>query len=354
MMVHNHHFLLATFPAQGHINPTLQFAKRLICIGAQITIATCLSAQHHMTNIPDGLTFAYFSDGYDDGFKPAEHDIQHYTSELKRRGPKTLTEVVLALANEQRPVTCLVYTLLLPWVAGVARECEYSFVIESFREQFDELVRDEAKIWVLVNTFDALELDALSVIKKFNLIGIGPLLPSAFLDGKDPTDTSFGSDLLSYSKDYIEWLETKEKLSVVYVSFGSLAVLEKHQMEEIARGLIQSGRPFLWVVRKPDGRVKGDEDVYQAVNNLKEEMKESLIVPWCSQVKVLAHHSIGCFVIHCGWNSTLESLVGGVPVVAFPQSSDQGTNAKLIQDVWKTGVRVQVNEKEKIVESEEL
>ncbi|KAF6166392.1 hypothetical protein GIB67_034943 [Kingdonia uniflora] len=83
-------------------------------------------------------------------------------------------------------------------------------------------------------------------------------------------------------------------------------------------------------------------------------MKEGVIVSWCSQVEVLGHPSIGCFVTHCGWNSSLESLVGGVPVVAFPQWTEQGTNAKLIQDVWKTGVRVRVNEKEKIVKSEEL
>ncbi|XVE81232.1 hypothetical protein DITRI_Ditri15bG0046600 [Diplodiscus trichospermus] len=78
-----------------------------------------------------------------------------------------------------------------------------------------------------------------------------------------------------------------------------------------------------------------------------------MIVPWCSQVEVLSHPSLGCFVTHCGWNSTLESLAAGVPVVAFPQWTDQGTNAKLIEDVWKTGVRVTANE-ERIVERDEI
>ena len=59
-----------------------------------------------------------------------------------------------------------------------------------------------------------------------------------------------------------------------------------------------------------------------------------------SQVEVLSHGSLGCFVTHCGWNSTMESLGSGVPMVAFPQWTDQGTNAKMVQDVWKTGVRV--------------
>ena len=78
-----------------------------------------------------------------------------------------------------------------------------------------------------------------------------------------------------------------------------------------------------------------------------------MIVPWCSQVEVLSHPSLGCFMTHCGWNSTLESLVSGVPKVAFPQWSDQGTNAKLTEDVWKTGVRVMVN-KDGIVEGDEI
>ncbi|KAL6191311.1 hypothetical protein ACLB2K_037702 [Fragaria x ananassa] len=78
-----------------------------------------------------------------------------------------------------------------------------------------------------------------------------------------------------------------------------------------------------------------------------------MIVPWCSQVEVLSNPSLGCFVTHCGWNSTLESLVSGVPVVAFPQWTDQGTNAKLIEDTWKTGVRVEPNE-EGVVVGEEI
>ena len=64
------------------------------------------------------------------------------------------------------------------------------------------------------------------------------------------------------------------------------------------------------------------------------------IVNWCSQVEVLSHKAVGCFVTHCGWNSTIESIVSGIPMVAFPQWTDQLTNAKLIEDLWKTGIRI--------------
>uniref|UniRef100_A0A803R7G4 Uncharacterized protein n=1 Tax=Cannabis sativa TaxID=3483 RepID=A0A803R7G4_CANSA len=78
-----------------------------------------------------------------------------------------------------------------------------------------------------------------------------------------------------------------------------------------------------------------------------------MIVPWCSQMEVLSNGSVGCFVTHCGWNSTLEGLTSGVPMIGFPQWSDQGTNAKLIEDAWGTGVRVKLN-KDGIAGNEEI
>ncbi|KAL3506509.1 hypothetical protein ACH5RR_031891 [Cinchona calisaya] len=78
-----------------------------------------------------------------------------------------------------------------------------------------------------------------------------------------------------------------------------------------------------------------------------------MIVPWCCQVEVLSHPCVGCFVTHCGWNSSLESLVCGVPGVGVPLWTDQTTNAKFIQDVWKTGVRAVPNE-DGIFEADEI
>ncbi|KAF8388472.1 hypothetical protein HHK36_027144 [Tetracentron sinense] len=408
-----HHFLLVTFPAQGHINPTLQFAKRLLRTASHVTFATSFSAHRRMKNstTPIGLAFVPFSDGYDDGFKPND-DPQHFMSELRRCGSETLTNIVHSLGHEGRPVTCLIYTFLLPWVADVASKLQipsallwiqpatvlgvyyyyfngygdvitsnindpsycfefpglplltsrelpsfflpsntHLFVLPTIEELFHKL-DGEDKPTVLVNTFDALEFDALKVVDKLNLIGIGPLIPSAFLDRKDLSDKSFGGDLFHGSRDYMEWLNSKPESSVVYVSFGTMSVLSKPQMEEIGNGLLESCRPFLWVIRQPENgtQEKGETEL----NNIEELRREGMIVPWCSQVEVLSHPSVGCFVTHCGWNSTVESLVGGVPVVVFPQWSDQGTNAKLIEDVWKTGLRVRVNEGEEIVGGDEI
>lgn len=406
------HFLIVTFPAQGHINPALQFANRLVRIGAHVTFATSISAYRRMaqpsTPNTEGLSFAMFSDGYDDGFKPDTDNISHYMSELKRRSSDTIYELLLSNHKEGHSISCVVYTLLLPWVADVASENNvpsallwiqpatvfdiyyyyfngyedtiknnandessfiqfpglppllnrdlpsfllpsntYAFAMPLFREQM-LLLSKETNPVILVNTFDELEPEALKAISKFNFVSVGPLIPSAFWDGNDSFDTSFAADLFQCSKDYINWLDTKPKSSVVYVSFGTIAVLRKGQMVEIAKGLLDSGCPFLWVIREDENHNEDNEFM-----KLREELEQQgVIVPWCSQVEVLSHPSVGCFVSHCGWNSTLESLVVGVPVVAFPQWTDQLTNAKLIQDVWKNGVRVSADEEGMVTSNE--
>ncbi|XP_074357969.1 crocetin glucosyltransferase, chloroplastic-like [Apium graveolens] len=411
-MAHRRHILLVTFPAQGHINPSLQFAKKLTRMGVEVTFATSLSAHSRMSSTlatTKGLNFASFSDGYDDGFKLTD-DARHFMSSIRNHGSESVKHILRSSAEKGRPISCVVYTLLLPWVAEVARELRvpssllwiqpasvldiyyyyfngygeaintclddpswsiqlpglprlhardlpsfilptchemYSFALPSFKEQLDALDADE-KPTVLVNSFDALELEALKAIKKLELIAIGPVLPSAFLDGKDLSDTSVGGDLFLKSRNYKDWLDSQTQNSVIYISFGSILTLSKPQMNEIGKGLLKSGKPFLWVIRNKES--ESEEDKLSCMGELEEQ---GMIVPWCSQLEVLSHPALGCFVTHCGWNSTLESLVSGVPIVAFPHWTDQTTNAKLIEDVWKTGVRVNGNE-EGMVDGDEV
>ncbi|OWM76731.1 hypothetical protein CDL15_Pgr004947 [Punica granatum] len=360
------------------------------------------------SNFPDGLSLATFSDGHDDGIKP-DIDFDHYMAELQCRGSETLRDLIVSSLERGQKFMCVFYTVLIPWVADVAKSLQipttlvwiqpatvfdiyyyyfngyedeirnavddpssqiqlpglpvlngrdipsffspaspYSFSLPLLRRHF-EILNEETNPKVLVNTYDALEPNAVRAINRLDIQAIGLLVPSAFLDGQDPSDTSFGGDLFQSSKDYIKWLKTKPNGSVVYVSFGSISVLSKLQKEEMARGLLESGRPFLWVIRNI-GNEENDEDRLSCMDDLR---KKGMIVPWCSQVEVLSQASVGCFVTHCGWNSTLESLVSGVPMVAFPQWTDQHTNAKLIKDVWTTGVRVNMN-KDGVVEGEEI
>jgi pathogen-inducible salicylic acid glucosyltransferase len=168
---------------------------------------------------------------------------------------------------------------------------------------------------------------------------IGPTVPSMFLDKRLEDDKNYGFDIFKPNTDAcMKWLNDRPEGSVVYVSFGSVAAVEVEQMEEIAWGLRMSNRCFLWVVRE-------SEEVKLPKNFVEEMSEKGLVVRWCSQLEVLGHEAVGCFVTHCGWNSTLEALSFGVPMVGVPHYSDQSTNAKYIMDVWKMGLKAPVDEK---------
>ncbi|KAH7857936.1 hypothetical protein Vadar_018091 [Vaccinium darrowii] len=382
----NHHFIIMTLAAQGHLNPCLQLAKRLIQLGVQVTFVVSVYGERRISRnfqTHDGLKFATYSDGYDEGIKPGD-DFNRFFSESRTNSSKRLREIITTSREEGCPVTCLAYNLLFPWAAKVARDCHvpssvlwiqpatvldiyyyffsgYEEVITQnykdpawsielpglplfhgrdlpsmlfpstnghhnalplFKELIEALNDSNTRPQILVNTFDALEPEALKVIEKYNLIAVGPLIPSAFLDERDSFDNSFECHLFEKTKDYTEWLNAKPESSVVYVSFGSLVKLPKPQMEEIARGLLETHRPFLWVIRaKPNGEEEKEEDRLSCIEELEQQGK--------------------------------ISLASGVPVVAFPHLSDQATNAKMIADVWMTGVRVRPNE-EGIVQSDEV
>ena len=176
---------------------------------------------------------------------------------------------------------------------------------------------------------------------------IGPAIPSIYLDKRLEDDKEYGLNLFKPSMDTcMKWLETKKIGSVVYISFGSMAALGEEQMVEITSGLKNSNCYFLWVVRESECKKLPS-------NFLQEIVEKGLVVSWCPQLEVLAHKAIGCFMTHCGWNSTLEALSLGVPMIAMPQWMDQTTNAKYIMDVWKVGVRIKVDEKG-IVTKEEI
>nr|DAD25163.1 TPA_asm: hypothetical protein HUJ06_026627 [Nelumbo nucifera] len=153
-------------------------------------------------------------------------------------------------------------------------------------------------------------------------------------DGKDYGLNLFKSD----GGACLNWLNKRAAGSVVYVSFGSFAALEVEQMEKLGWGLRRTNSHFLWVV--------GSSEVDKFPNKFIEETSDKgLIVAWSPQLEVLAHRAVGCFVTHCGWNSTLEAVSLGVPMVGIPQWTDQPINAKYVEDVWEVGLMARPGEK---------
>eukprot|EP01018_Ginkgo_biloba_P015402 Gb_14886 [translate_table: standard] len=199
--------------------------------------------------------------------------------------------------------------------------------------------------WILGNSFQELENKEISSMRSMGaaIRPVGPLIPSAFLDGRDRSlDNAFGTNLCK-SPGCLDWLNTKTASTVVYVSFGSVALLSREQNHEIAHGLRDSGHSFLWVIRPTDSNGGSNEEILPE-GFLEETRNHGLVVPWSPQLQVLSHPSVGSFMTHCGWNSTLESLSMGVPTLAVPQWTDQTTNSKYIAEVWKTGLRLNKRE----------
>uniref|UniRef100_A0ACD5VHX8 Uncharacterized protein n=1 Tax=Avena sativa TaxID=4498 RepID=A0ACD5VHX8_AVESA len=182
-------------------------------------------------------------------------------------------------------------------------------------------------------------------------VTVGPTVPSAYLDNRVPDDASYGLELhVPMAAACRAWLDGRPNRSVVYVSFGSLVTLTTAQMAQLTEGLCGGAMPcFLWVVRASETATLPEGFAERA-----RAQGRGLVVEWSPQLEVLAHPAIGCFLTHCGWNSTTEALGAGVPMVAMPQWSDQTMNAKYIEDVWRVGVRVRANEEDELITKEEL
>ena len=138
-------------------------------------------------------------------------------------------------------------------------------------------------------------------------------------------------------KECLDWLDTKPINSVVYVNFGSITVMSAKQLVEFAWGLAATGKEFLWVIR-PD-LVDGEVPMLPP-DFLTETAGRRMLATWCPQEKVLAYPAVGGFLTHCGCNSTIESLCGGVPMVCWPFFAEQPTNCKICCDEWGVGMEI--------------
>ncbi|KGN54639.1 zeatin O-glucosyltransferase [Cucumis sativus] len=144
----------------------------------------------------------------------------------------------------------------------------------------------------------------------------------------------------------LEWLDQQEANSVVYVSFGTTTALEDEQIAEIARGLERSEQKFIWVLRDADkgdifnGEVRKSELPEGFEKRVKTEGKGLVVRDWAPQLAILSHGSTGGFVSHCGWNSCMEAITMGVPMVAWPMHSDQPRNSVLMTEVLRVGLLI--------------
>ncbi|KAG7567394.1 UDP-glucuronosyl/UDP-glucosyltransferase [Arabidopsis thaliana x Arabidopsis arenosa] len=382
------HVLMVTLAFQGHINPMLKLAKHLSLSSKNlhITLATIEPARDLLSTVEKSrspVDLVFFSDGLpkDDPRAP-----ETLLKSLNKVGAKNLSKII-----EEKRYSCIISSPFTPWVPAVAathnipcailwiQACgaysvyyRYymktnsfpdledlnqtvelpalpllevrdlpSFMLPTGGSHFNNLMAEFADClryvkWVLVNSFYELEseiIDSMADLKP--VIPIGPLV-SPFLLGADEDETLDGKNLdLCKSDDCcMEWLDKQARSSVVYISFGSMLESLENQVETIAKALKNKGVPFLWVIRP--------KEKAQNVDVLQDMVKggQGVVLEWSPQERILSHVAISCFVTHCGWNSTIETVVAGVPVVAYPSWTDQPIDARLLVDVFGIGVRM--------------
>ena len=141
-------------------------------------------------------------------------------------------------------------------------------------------------------------------------------------------------------KQCLKWLDTKEPGSVVYACLGSLSRLTVPQLAELGLGLELSKRPFIWVIKRGDKVEEIDKWIEEARFEERTNGRGLLIRGWAPQVLILDHPAVGAFLTHCGWNSTLEGVCAGMPMITWPILAEQFFNEKLVVQVLEIGVSV--------------
>ncbi|XP_059459182.1 UDP-glycosyltransferase 84B2-like [Corylus avellana] len=404
------HVLMVTAAMQGHLNPMLRFAKRLVSNGVHVTLATTELARQRMvkhnalSSQNTTIQLEFFSDGLSLEFD-REKNLELFVESLRTTASRNLSDLVSNLTKNNN-FSCMIVNGFMPWWVDVAADhgipaamlwnqasAIYSIYYHYFKHPnlFPDLENPEGVVelpgmpllkiedlpsfifptknacmtklvselvqyldkvkWVLGVSVYELEKNIINSMASLTpILPIGPLV-SPFLLGKEET-IPFKVDMWNAEDYCIEWLNNQLPSSVIYVSFGSMKILSQKQIDNIAMGLKKSNKPFIWVVKPPE---KGCEMKAGELPSgfLEETEGIGLVVKWCSQEKVLMHQAVACFMTHCGWNSTLETVVAGVPVIAYPEWTDQLTNAKLLTDVFKVGVRIR-NGEDGVASAEEV
>eukprot|EP00250_Pteridium_aquilinum_P012718 c20896_g1_i1 orf=37-1431(+) len=398
-MTQKPHVVVLPLGSKGHINPMMLFSKLLAAQGIVITFVNTEFNSKHMekSENPSELRKAGLDIRFEqlpDGL-PASLDRTAHVLDLCESQATTMAQPFHALLERlflhDPPPSCILADTLLTftldsafkfglphasfWTQAAAsfasslmvargyrppQELEVpgaSFLkaadVNTFLQSYDSTKfifrfltgcfdRLRESRWIFINTFENLEQKTLSALiaeeHVQTVLAIGPLMPPSFLTQNECDENPQEETLLVKEEDCLRWLDKFEPNSVLYISFGSLALLSSQQVEEIALGLEASGYPFLWATR-PD-LIYGESPNF--TKDFLERVKDrTLFVSWVSQqLKVLNHRAIGGFFTHGGWNSTLEGIIAGVPMLGWPYFSDQPMDCKCIEQGWKIGLRL--------------
>ncbi|PON31424.1 UDP-glucuronosyl/UDP-glucosyltransferase [Parasponia andersonii] len=231
----------------------------------------------------------------------------------------------ISLTKSQLPETFNPGPLYMPELhdeIDAAEKMSYGLVVNTFEELEEDYVKDSRK-----------------VIKGGKVWCIGPVS----LCNEDQFDKSHRGNKSSIDEDQcLKWLDSWPESSVVYACLGTLSSLQPQQVLELGLGLEASLRPFVLIIREGYKSVELEKLISE--DGFLERTKERglLIRGWAPQVLILSHKAIGGFLTHCGWNSVLEGVSAGLPMMTWPMFSEQFFNDKFVTEVLRIGVSLGV------------
>ncbi|XP_076917610.1 UDP-glycosyltransferase 83A1-like [Bidens hawaiensis] len=391
----NTHVLVIPYPAQGHVIPLMEVSRCFINNGLKVTFVNTEFAHKrvmsawsetdgpsdlmHMVTIPDGMRPC------DDG-----DDLGVLTRTMFQLMPAKLEELINDInENDEEKITCIVADSCMGWVGKVAQKTDIRLALfspwsagvvaigMSIQKLIDDGVRNSRGkllkkqmvqlstsmplidpttfVWASMGDpvidqvfFDFLFLEGNEAAEIANHIicnssmelepGVFTLFPKMLPIGPllaiNKSSRQVGH-FWNEDSTCLTWLDQQPVNSVIYVAFGSITIFNQAQFEELALGLIDTKRPFLWVVRRS---TSGTMDYAYPSGFMDSIGTLGKIVNWAPQQEILNHPSVACFMSHCGWNSTMEGVSNGVPFMCWPYFADQFFNKTYICDVWKTGI----------------
>ncbi|KAH0971508.1 hypothetical protein GBA52_023664 [Prunus armeniaca] len=207
----------------------------------------------------------------------------------------------------------------------------------------DEMAAADTETYgMIMNTFEELEpayVKEYKKVKKDKLWCIGP----ASLCNKDDLDKAQRGNKVSIDELHcFKWLDSWAPASVLYACLGSMCNPSSEQLVEIGLALEASNKPFIWVVRGCRESQELEKWIAESGFEERNKARSLLIRGWAPQTLILSHPAVGGFLTHCGWNSTLEGICAGVPLLTWPLFGDQFMNEKFVEQILKIAVRVGV------------
>ncbi|KAA3457313.1 anthocyanidin 3-O-glucosyltransferase 2-like [Gossypium australe] len=383
------HVAVLAFPHGTHAAPLLAIIDRLASASPKTLFSFFGTAQSNNSIFfstpqltPPNVKAYNVDDGVPEGYvfvgKPQE-DIELFM----KAAPQNLRKAMeLAVEESGRKVSCLVADAFfwfakemavengVPWVSfWTAGACSLSSHV------YTDLIREKFGVGGIVGRED----ETLNFIPGMSKVRIrdlpegivfgnlesffsrmlhrmGQVLPEAtavFLNSSEELDPDRTTDLKSKFKQYLNvgplilatpppsvpdpygcltWLDKQKPATVVYISFGSVVTPPPNELVALAEAVEASQVPFIWSLR--------DKSKVHLPNGFLERAN-GMVVPWAPQRDVLAHGSVGVFITHGGWNSLVESIAGGVPMIFRPFFGDHGVNGRMVEDVWEIGVIVE-------------